>query len=275
MATLVVLAAGTGSRYGKGIKQLAQIGPKGETLMEYSVRDAVAAGFDRVIFILNREIYAEFDRGVRQRIADLDIQQIVIFQDIPCYRTKPLGTAQAVMLCREHIAEPFAVINADDYYGAEAYRKAHTFLRDNAGAYGTIAYTLCNTLWSSGGVTRGICEIDNAGHLVGIRETKNITVEGGTVQKYKGTEIVSMNFWLLPPSFFAMASENFAQYRWAGFDVEQDEWLLPEAIDSIIKNNFINVHVLKTNARCVGITHEKDTEAVKKYLKENLPPQRV
>lgn len=272
MPTLVILAAGKGSRFGKGIKQLTPIGPQGETLMEYSVRDGIAAGFDRFIFIINREIYPIFYERVERRITALDIQYIVIFQDIPLYRTKPFGTGQAVMLCREYITEPFAVINADDYYGPEAMRMAHTFLCDNPEAIGTICYTLSNTLYSSGGVTRGICEIE-AGRLVGIRETKNITTEGGTVQGFKGTEFVVVNFWLLPPSFFDIAERNFVQYGWSEFDIEQDEWLLPEVVDSMIRNDNVNVHVLKNNARCIGMTYESDMDAVKNFLRRNLPPR--
>jgi NDP-sugar pyrophosphorylase family protein len=275
MATLVILAAGVGSRYGKGIKQLTPIGPQGETLMELSVRDAVAAGFDRFIFIINSSIIAEFYNTVGKRMEAQGIQYEIVFQSIPLYRNKPWGTTQAVMLCRNYIREPFAVINADDYYGAEAMAKAYTFLIDNAGQYGMICYTLSNTLWSSGAVTRGICETDSRGNLVGIRETRNITTEGGTVQKFKGTEIVSVNFLLLPPSFFDMASRNFQQYMWRGFDISKDEWLLPDTIDSMIRNDNVNVKIIQNNSRCIGMTYESDTEAVRKFLRENITPQGV
>lgn len=276
MPTLVILAAGMGTRYGKGIKQLTPIGPQGETLMEYSVRDAVAAGFNRIIYIINSSIDAEFNRGPMRRMADVKVQQIVIYQDTPCYRTKPLGTAQAIMLCKEHIQEPFAVINADDYYGAEAMGKAYKYLCDNPKGYGTICYTLRNTLIGSGRVTRGICEIDSAGQLTGIRETKNIIAEGGTVQGYTGDEIVVVNFWLLPPSFVGIAQRNFARHTWAGFDIYNDEWLLPNVIDSMIRNDNIHVDIIKINGRCVGITHESDTEKVRTYLRsEKYPPEGI
>lgn len=262
MATLVILAAGVGSRYGKGIKQFEKIGPQGETLMEYSVRDAVAAGFDNIIFVIRPDIYAEFIE-IEQRIKG--VRYSIVFQEIPKGRTKPMGTGQAVMLCKEYITEPFAVINADDYYGAEAYRKAYTFLCDGAG-YGMIAYNLEDTLCSNRTVTRGICEIDNAGRLLRIRETKGIKRDDKD-QKYNGREIVSVNFWLLPPSFFDMATDNIKQYIWEEFKPERDEVLLPDVIDSMIRHEKINVNILTDNSYCLGITYEKDTQTIRNLLK--------
>ena len=260
MATLVILAAGVGSRYGKGIKQFEKIGPQGETLMEYSVRDAVAAGFDNIIFVIRPDIYAEFIE-IEQRIKG--VRYSIVFQEIPKGRTKPMGTGQAVMLCKEYITEPFAVINADDYYGAEAYRKAYTFLCDGAG-YGMIAYNLEDTLCSSRTVTRGICEIDNAGYITGIKETRNVT--GG----YKN-KIVSMNFWLLPPVFINILADEYDRYK----EEEQDEYLLPDVVDRLIEQKKIKIKMIKINNKCYGMTYKSDKEKVQEFITAITPPRGV
>lgn len=269
MATLVVLAAGVGSRYGKGVKQLAPIGPKGETLMEYSVRDAMAAGFDKAVFIVNVSIYREFSKTVLPRMRAMGMWCDVVLQAIPVYRRKPMGTGQAIMLCRDYISEPFAIINADDYYGKEAYEKAYEYLYgdEHGERYGTIGYSLRNTLSSNGPVTRGVCEMDNAGRLVRIRETKNITMEGGACQGLNGDEIVVVNFWLLPPSFVDRAARGYEQFIQRS-DHVNDEYLLPDIVDEMIRKDNVAVDVIRTNARCYGMTYASDVEYVKRNVCE-------
>ena len=281
MPALVILAAGIGSRYGKEAKQLAPIGPKGETLMEYSIQDALAAGFGKIVFVINRNIYNEFHATVVPRISKQYIRWAYVVQDIPQGRAKPMGTGQAIMLCRDVIDEPFAVINADDYYGAEAYRKAYAFLCGEAERYGMIGYALCNTLSDNGGVTRGVCVMDDAGHLEGIKETKNIKriadrIEDGTGQRFDGDEIVAMNFWLLPSSFIGIVKERYEEFVQRMNDPKQDECLLPNIVDDMIRNDNVVVEVIKTNAMCYGMTHKGDTEAVRKnILRETIPPRGV
>lgn len=265
MATMVVLAAGKGARYGKGIKQLAPIGQQGEPLMYYAIQDAMSAGFNKFIFVISREMHDEFFKAVYCRIRTLPVWVMVIYQDTPFYRVKPLGTGEAVILCREYIDEPFAVINADDYYGKQAYEKAYEYLYSNPTAerYGLIGYTLRKTLSDNGSVTRGVCEIDETGRLVRIRETKNIKAEGGTIKGLSGNEIVSMNFLLLPPSFVDVAYERIGKFFLGCNDPEQDEYLLPNILDEMIRRDEIRVDVIKTDARCYGITYESDIDKVR------------
>ena len=211
--TLVILAAGIGSRYGGGVKQLAPVGPNGEIIIDYSIHDAIKAGFNKIIFIIRHDIEADFRAVIGDRIEalcePLGVEVCYAFQElsdvpikVPEGRTKPWGTGHAVLCCRDLISEPFAVINADDYYGKDGFVKAAEFLEQ--GTYGMIAYVLKNTLSDNGGVTRGLCNVIG-GRLIGIDETKNIVktpkgIRVGDVALAPGM-LVSMNFWCLPASF--------------------------------------------------------------------------
>ena len=184
--TLIIMAAGIGSRYGAGIKQLAKMGPNGEIIMDYSIRDAKEAGFNKVVFIIRKDIFEEFEEIIGNRIKDqIDVEYV--FQElddlpegfeVPEGRTKPWGTGQAVLACKEVLHEPFAVINADDYYGKEAFVKLHDFLvaytPEKANQFCMAGFILKNTLSENGAVTRGICETNEEGYLTAVHETSNI-----------------------------------------------------------------------------------------------------
>ncbi len=211
---LVILAAGIGSRFGGGIKQLEPVGPDGEIIIDYSIHDAIKAGFNKIVFIIRRDIEQDFREMIGERIeklcAKLNVEICYAYQDIddipirkPEGRTKPWGTGHAVLACRGIIREPFAVINADDYYGKNGYAKAAKFLE--SGKYGLVGYILKNTLSDNGGVTRGICSVNADGALTGIDETHDI-VKTATGAEANGKPLdlealVSMNFWCLPASF--------------------------------------------------------------------------
>ena len=279
--TLVVLAAGIGARYGAGIKQLEQMGPNGEVIMDYSVHDAVQAGFDRVVFIIRRDIYDDFQqvlgRRLEQALRPLGVRVDYAFQELtdpPAGRVKPWGTGQAILCCRELLDGPFAVINADDYYGKDAYKKAHAFLTEGAGdpdRYGMIGFVLKNTLSDAGGVTRGVCHMDTAGYLTDIAETRNIvrtdtgaavkTAEGLTA--LDGESLVSMNMWMLTPRFVDGLEAGFAAFRARMTDPVKEEYLLPEIIGGLLREHRAAVKVLPTDEQWFGITYQQDRAPVK------------
>lgn len=222
--TLAILAAGIGSRFGGGIKQLEPVGPHEEIIIDYSIHDAIAAGFNKIIFIIRRDIEADFKRIIGERIekvcAPLGVKICYAFQELsdipislPEGRTKPWGTGHAILACKGLINEPFAVINADDYYGKDGFRKAAAFLQK--GRYGLVGYILKNTLSDNGGVTRGICNVKD-GRLVGIDETKNIVkTNGGAAangQALPLDALVSMNFWCFPSSFLPVLESGFTLF---------------------------------------------------------------
>ena len=271
--TLVVLAAGIGSRYGGGIKQLEPVGPNGEIIIDYSIHDAIKAGFTKLVFIIRRAIEADFREVIGTRIealcAPLGVEVCYAFQElddapipVPEGRVKPWGTGQAVLACAELLHEPFAVINADDYYGKSAFVKASEFL--GSGKYGLIAYVLDNTLSDNGGVTRGLCSV-SGGRLIGISETKNIvrTPEGiraGDLSLAPDT-LVSMNFWCLPADFLSVLKDGFPVFLMSMRDPLKDEYLLPEIIDSLLKAG-VPVSVLSSADTWVGVTYKEDKPVV-------------
>ncbi len=271
--TLVILAAGIGSRYGGGVKQLEPVGPNGEIIIDYSIHDAIAAGFDKIIFIIRRSIEADFMEVIGRRMecicASLGVEIGYAYQeldDIPCPvpegRTKPWGTGHAVLTCEKLLDEPFAVINADDYYGKDGFEKAAAFLK--TGRYGLIGYVLKNTLSDNGGVTRGICSVAD-GKLVGIDETR------GIVKTPRGAEsagrsiplesIVSMNFWCLPRDFIGELKRGFPRFLSSMSDPLKDEYLLPVIVDGLLKNG-TEVTVLPTGADWFGVTYMEDKATV-------------
>lgn len=232
---LVIMAAGIGSRFGKGIKQLAKVGPSGEIIMDYSIHDALEAGFNKVVFIIRKDIEEEFREIIGNRIEKITEVEYV-FQDLkdlpegftcPADRTKPWGTGHAVLAAKKAIAEPFVVINADDYYGKEAFVKIHDYLvaEKEAGDKMDICmagFILENTLSDNGGVTRGVCTLDENKNLVGIEETYNIqkTPEGpaavdeetGEKNALDSQTLVSMNMWGLTPEFLEVLEQGFKEF---------------------------------------------------------------
>jgi len=271
--TLVILAAGIGSRYGSGVKQLAPVGPNGELIIDYSIHDAIAAGFNKIIFIIRKDIEADFREIIGNRIekicAPLGVEVGYAFQSltdipipVPENRVKPWGTGQAVLACKGLLNEPFAVINADDYYGKDGFVKAAQFLK--TGRYGLIGYVLKNTLSDNGGVTRGICTVKN-GKLVGIDETRNIvkTANGaeanGRILPLEA--LVSMNFWCFPGSFMSVLEQGFPKFLENLPDPQKSEYLLPVIMDGLLKQGG-EVDVLSTDADWFGITYQEDKASV-------------
>nr|MBQ4456383.1 nucleotidyltransferase [Clostridia bacterium] len=292
---LVILAAGIGSRFGGGIKQLEPIDDYGHIIIDYSIHDAIEAGFRKIVFIIRHDIEEDFRVVIGDRIeavcAPLGVEVAYAFQElgnipgkVPEGRTKPWGTGHAVLACDGMLDAPFAVINADDYYGKYGFIKAAEFLE--TGSYGLVGYQLKNTLSEHGGVTRGICTVEN-GKLVGIKETKNIvkTADGaeavisrekdtgdrmqGTGEAKKTEErkvldpeaLVSMNFWCYPASFIEVLRKGFPEFLKNMSDPLKDEYLLPIIADGMLKEG-VEFTVLPTDDKWFGVTYKEDKPAV-------------
>ena len=282
--TLVIMAAGIGSRYGGGIKQLAAVGPNGEIIMDYSIHDAIDAGFDKIVFIIRRDIEEAFREAIGDRIqgicAGLGVELGYAFQELdalpagvtlPEGRTKPWGTGQAVLACKDQLDTPFAVINADDYYGKQAFVLLHDFLQnytpDKPGDLAMAGFVLKNTLSDNGAVTRGICRMNDAGYLTGVDETSGIekTADGAQAggKVIDADSLVSMNMWALTPEFVTMLEQGFVDFFGgiAGNEMKA-EYLLPIFIDSLLKQGKVDVKVLPTHDRWFGVTYQEDKPVV-------------
>lgn len=281
---LVIMAAGIGSRYGGGIKQLAAVGPNGEILMDYSIHDAIEAGFDKIVFIIRRDIEEAFREVIGNRIekvcAGLGIEIAYAYQalddlpdnaQLPAGRTKPWGTGQAVLACRDILHEPFAVINADDYYGKQAYVNLHDFLVQydpaKPGRLSMAGFVLKNTLSDNGAVTRGICKMNDEGFLTGVDETKGIekTADGAQAggRALDPENLVSMNMWGLTPEFMGLLKDGFVEFfAKPDDDMTKAEYLLPIYIDELLHKGTVSVEVLKTPDKWFGVTYQEDKPAV-------------
>lgn len=277
--TLVILAAGIGSRFGGGIKQLEPVDEYGHLIIDYSIHDAIAAGFNKIIFIIRHDIEADFREIIGNRIEAtcraLGVETAYAFQELagsgaPEGRTKPLGTGHAVLACDGLIDSPFAVINADDYYGKSGFQKAAEFLA--AGDYALVGYILKNTLSDNGGTTRGVCTVEN-GRLVGISETKNIikTAFGAEADgvALDVNVLVSMNFWCYPPSFMEVLRKGFPAFLASMVDPMKDEYLLPIIADGMLKEG-TEFSVLSTDDSWIGVTYKEDKPAVVESFKRML-----
>lgn len=281
---LVIMAAGIGSRFGKGIKQLAPVGPNGEIIMEYSIHDALEAGFNKVVFIIRRDLEEQFRKMIGERIEKVT-EVAYAFQELqdlpegmtPGERTKPWGTGQAVLACREILKEPFAVINADDYYGKEAFVKVHEFLVTQDEQQEPLpicmaGFVLGNTLSENGAVTRGICSLDEKGCLVGIHETRNIIKtrtgagvleEEGTIRPLETNRLVSMNMWGLMPKFMEYLKTGFVEFLRDLPEGElKREYLLPVVVDELLQKKKVRVEVLKSSDTWFGVTYQEDRAVV-------------
>ena len=287
--TLLIMAAGMGSRFG-GCKQIARMGPHGEILLEYSIHDAVAAGFDKVVFVIKRSMEKDFREVIGDKLAG-KVQVYYAFQEFdslpggflpPEGRVKPYGTVHAVLAAKDVIHEPFAVINADDFYGREAFFIMAESLRQLQGqsaAASMVAYNLCNTVSENGHVTRGICETDAFGHLAKVTETYKIRpFADGTIRDVNFREegdildpmaLVSMNFWGLTPWFFTVAERDLAAFLQAeSGDPMKKEYVLPTAIDRLMHTDGLKVEVKSTSATWFGVTYPEDRPAVEAALRE-------
>ena len=283
---LVIMAAGIGSRFGGGIKQLAAVGPNGEIIMDYSIHDAIEAGFNKIVFIIRRDIEDAFREAIGNRIeticAALGVEIAYAYQaldalpegvSLPEGRTKPWGTGQAVLACKGLLQEPFAVINADDYYGKEAFVKLHDFLQgytpDAPGKLSMAGFVLKNTLSDNGAVTRGICKMSEDGFLTGVDETSGIekTPGGGAAAGGKTVDpesLCSMNMWGLTPEFVDLLDAGFAEFfrTAASANPMKAEFLLPIYIDELLHNGTVSVKVLPTADRWFGVTYAEDKPVV-------------
>ncbi len=284
--TLLIMAAGIGSRFGTGIKQLEPVDDSNHIIMDYSIHDAIEAGFNHVVFIIRKDIEKEFKEVIGDRIdsicSDHNVTVDYAFQDIndipgtlPEGRTKPWGTGQAVLSAKKVINTPFIVINADDYYGKEGFKAVHEYLV-NGGKSCMAGFVLKNTLSDNGGVTRGICKMDEQNNLTEVVETKNI-VKIATGAEADGVAVdvnslVSMNMWGLTPDFLSVLEEGFKGF----FEKEvpgnplKAEYLIPIFIGELLEQGKMSVKVLKTNDTWYGMTYHEDVAAVKGSFKEML-----
>ncbi|MDD3797255.1 MAG: nucleotidyltransferase [Lachnospiraceae bacterium] len=301
--TLVIMAAGIGSRFGGGVKQLTSFGPNGEIIMDYSVYDAIEAGFNKVVFVIRRDLEKDFKEIIGNRIEKI-IEVEYAFQELtnlpegfslPEGRTKPWGTGQAILSCKGLIQEPFAVINADDYYGKDAFVLVHDYLirqdeRQKKGFDFCMAgFILKNTLSENGGVTRGICCMDEANNLTGVIETRNIIktengaavlLEDGSRRALDCSQLVSMNLWGFTPDFIDELEEGFIRFLEGLPEGElKAEYLLPTIVDQLLQEKRAEIAVLISHDRWFGITYKEDVPSVKadfnKLLEDGVYPQKL
>jgi NDP-sugar pyrophosphorylase family protein len=295
--TLLVLAAGMGTRYG-GNKQLDQVGPSGETIIDYSIYDAIRAGFGKIVFVIRRDI----EEQVRERFVDRlqgKIEVDYVFQEITNLpegvnvapdRQKPWGTSHAILVTKDKIKEPFGVINADDYYGVESFKILKDFLVNDKDInnYCIVGYKLGNTLSEHGHVNRGVCMAGDDGLLKNIVETRQIekTKDGalapgpdGKSIHFTGNEIVSMNLWGFKPSCYDFLGKEFRNFiNNFGMDLKS-ELDIPTSVDKFVKNGEITIKILMSNDRWFGVTYREDkpfvVESIKKMIRKGLYPARI
>lgn len=282
---LVIMAAGIGSRFGGGIKQLAPVGPNGEIIMDYSIHDAIEAGFNKVVFIIRKDLEKDFKEIIGDRIAK-QIPVIYAYQEldalpegysVPESRKKPWGTGQAVLMIKGLIDCPFLVINADDYYGKEGFKRIHDYMvnemKDDADVYDICmgGFVLENTLSDNGSVTRGVCHVEN-GFLKNVTETYDIhrsgdglaaADEAGNPVSVQADQPVSMNMWGLPVRFLEELEHGFPKFldSLKPEDVKA-EYLLPKIIDDLVQEGKAKVRVLDTPDKWFGVTYQEDKQAV-------------
>ena len=302
--TLVVMAAGIGSRFGGGIKQLEPVGPNGEIIMDYSIHDAMEAGFNKVVFIIRKDLEKDFREVIGRRIEKVtdvayafqEMDDLPAGFSVPADRKKPWGTGQAILACRGLVQEPFAVINADDYYGKDAFHLVHDYLTgrkpEKNGVYPACmaGFILKNTLSDNGGVTRGICHTDSRGDLTDVVETRNIvkTPEGAAVLEEDGSLasldpecLVSMNMWGYTPDFMKELEEGFVRFL-SDLRPENEakaEYLLPTIMGQLLKEGRTRISVLETKDRWFGVTYREDIPEVKagiqRLLDEGVYPEKL
>lgn len=281
--SLVIMAAGLGSRYKGGIKQLEAVGPDGKIIMEYSILDAINAGFNKVVFIIRKDIEEYFKKLIGSKFED-KIKCEYVYQELDNLpdgfskkdRIKPWGTGHAILVASEVIKGPFLVINADDYYGKEAYQKIYDFLSTvdiNSYNFCMAGFILKNTLSANGGVNRGVCKIDGNNNLIGVVETHDIKANGNIASSDLGElsldSYVSMNMWGFTPKILDELKEGFTSFLSnLNEDDIKSEYLLPDIIDKLIKEKKANVKLLKTNDIWHGITYHEDLDSVKQAFLE-------
>lgn len=284
--TLVVMAAGIGSRFGGGIKQLEPVGPNGEIIMDYSIHDALEAGCNKVVFIIRKDIEEDFKEIIGKRIEKLvpveyayqSVDELPGGRKNVWGRTKPWGTGQAVLCVKDLVKEPCIVINADDYYGKEAFVRFYQYMTTEMDVEAPVydicmaGFILSNTLSDNGGVTRGVCSVDADGYLQRVTETYEIQRKDGVLTacneekqpvSVDAGQHVSMNMWGLPPRFLEMLEGGFADFLdHLGKDAMKSEYLLPKIIDKLLAEQKARVKVLETGDRWFGVTYKEDKPVV-------------
>jgi NDP-sugar pyrophosphorylase family protein len=285
--TLLILAAGLGSRYGS-LKQIEPVGPGGEAIIDYSVYDAIKAGFGKVVFVIKKEIEADFRNSLLKRFENR-IETAYVFQELdmlpegytlPADRVKPWGTAHAIMVSEKAINTPFAAINADDYYGFEAFSEMHKFLSSsgNQTDYCMIGYKLANTLSEHGTVSRGVCDIDEDDFLISVTELTKIQRKNSRIVYYENSDplplaedsTVSMNIWGFTETVFSQIRERFSSFLNININDPGAEYFIPTLIDQLIKEKEARVKVLRCNASWFGITYREDKDAARKSILERI-----
>ncbi len=285
--TLLILAAGMGSRYG-GLKQLDPMGPNGETIMDYSVQYALESGYGKVVFVIRRSMEADFRQQVMSRYVD-KIAVECVFQELDMLpegfpvipdRQKPYGTAHAILVAKDAVREPFTVINADDFYGREAFEVMADFLRNGPitvpPTYAMVGYRLDKTLSEHGTVSRGVCSTDEVGYLRTIVENRKIGYTANGIENneenlhnlFKGDEPVSMNFWGFTPDFFDCLNDLFVDFLKENPETITAEFPIPNVVSYLMNSGKARVKVLHSNAEWFGVTYQEDRPAVKAKLAE-------
>lgn len=278
--TLVILAAGMASRYGS-MKQVQGFGPSGETIMEYSIYDAIRAGFGKVVFIIREEFLDMFKDTFGKKLegkikVDYAFQELTKFvgREVPADRKKPWGTAHAVLCCKGLINEPFAVINADDFYGRDGFEKAYEFLTKQVSPtnYAIIGYQLKKTLSDNGSVSRGVCKVDINGNLIDINERTKIYRNAENIITYEDEEglhevseeaSVSMNFFAFAPNFIDKCEKYFGDFLDHEINNPKGEFFIPLVVDKVVKNGEGSVKVIPTSSQWFGVTYKEDAPDVK------------
>jgi NDP-sugar pyrophosphorylase family protein len=295
--TLLVLAAGMGSRYG-GNKQLDEVGPSGETIIDYSIYDAIRAGFGKIVFVIRRDIEEQVKERFVEKLRD-KIEVDYVFQEITNLpegskvtpeRKKPWGTSHAILVTKDKIKEPFGVINADDYYGVESFKILYDFLAsdNDPNCYTVIGYKMGNTLSDHGHVNRGVCKVDKDELLQGMIETRQIVKtkfgasapgQDGNELQFTGNEVVSMNLFGFKPSCFEYLNKEFRSFIETNGMDPKSELDIPTSLDKFIKRGEIKVKVLMTNERWFGVTYRDDkpfvVESIKKMIRKGIYPVRI
>jgi hypothetical protein len=295
--TLLILAAGMGSRYGN-LKQMDAFGPNGETIIDYSIYDAINAGFGKLVFIIRDSFREPFEAYWKPRLegkidyvfVNQSLDDLPSGYQVPAERTKPWGTSHAIWVARDQINEPFGVINADDYYGVDSYKQLATYLQDNAAGknYCVVAYYLRNTLSTHGTVNRGVCKMDDQRHLVNVKECIKIKRNDDGIISYPDGEkdvtleeetLVSMNMWGFMPSYFTHCTEQFVTFLDDYGDQLTSEFFIPTLVDHLIKSGELNVDVLDTESDWFGVTYPDDKpyviEKIQSLIDEGVYPSKL
>lgn len=282
--TLLIMAAGMASRYGS-MKQIQQFGPGGETIMDYSIYDAIEAGFGKVVFIIRKDFAEDFKNIFEPKLKG-KIQTEYVYQEMDAYlgeykapagRTKPWGTSHAILCAKEAVNEPFAVINADDFYGKDAFAKAYNFLVNEANdqTFALIGYDLGNTLSENGSVSRGVSDVDSSNNLVRINERLKVYEEGGKIvyeetdgskHEIPDTCKASMNFWCFTPALFPFLEQEFQKFLSENINAPKAEFLIPHSADQFIRQGKGVIKVIPTAAQWFGVTYKEDAPVVRQKL---------